>query len=144
MEEKNYLVEELSNDEKAYLKGIIINTRKKYMRENYNYINGSSVQLFECANVEAESVLDEILNRCEKEIKSAMEFEKAMSDQKLYCVVKALSFEEKMVLFSLFKENKPVKQIAIEMKKDRTSIWRIRNRALNKIMRGLIGGTKNV
>lgn len=144
MEEKNYLLEELSNEEKLYLKKIIINTRKKYIRDNYNYINGSNVQLYNCANIEAESVLDEILNRCEKEIKSAMEFEKVMSDQKLYCVVKALSFEEKMVLFSLYKENKPIKQIAIEMKKDRTSIWRIRNRALNKIMRGLIGGTKNV
>ena len=105
MERKNYLVEELSNEEKSYLKRIIINTRKKYIRDNYNYINSSSVQLFDCENIEAESVLDEILNRCEKEIKSAMEFEKVMSDKKLYYVVKALSFDEKMVLFSLYKEN---------------------------------------
>lgn len=89
-------------------------------------------------------MLDEVLNKCEKEIKSAMEFEKVMSDKKLYNVVKALSFEEKMVLFLLYKENKTMNQIALEMKKDRTSIWRIRNKALNKIVRSLIGGEKNV
>lgn len=144
MERKNYLVEALSKEEKSYLRKIIINTRKKYIRDNYNYINNTNVQLYNCANVEAESVLDEVLNKCEKEIKSAMEFEKVMSDKKLYNVVKALSFEEKMVLFSLYKENKTMNQIALEMKKDRTSIWRIRNKALNKIMRRLIGGEKNV
>ncbi len=144
MERRNYLVEALSKEEKSYLKKIIINTRKKYIRDNYNYINNTNVQLYSCADVEAESVLDEVLNKCEKEIKSAMEFEKIMSSEKLYNVVKALSFEEKMVLFSLYKENKTMNQIALEMKKDRTSIWRIRNRALNKIMRRLIGGEKNV
>lgn len=144
MERKSYLVEALSKEEKSYLRKIIINTRKKYIRDNYNYINNTNVQLYNCANVEAESVLDEVLNKCEKEIKSAMEFEKVMSDKKLYNIVKALSFEEKMVLFSLYKENKTINQIALEMKKDRTSIWRIRNKALNKIMRRLIGGEKNV
>ena len=140
MERKDYLVEPLSKEEKSYLKKIIINTRKKYIRDNYNYINSTNVQLFSCADVEAESVLEEVLNKCEREIKSAMEFEKVMSSEKLYNVVKALSFEEKMVLFSLYKEKKTTNQIALEMKKDRTSIWRIRNKALNKIMRRLIGG----
>lgn len=140
MERKDYLVEPLSKEEKSYLKKIIINVRKKYIRDNYNYINSTNVQLFSCTDVEAESVLEEVLNKCEKEIKSAMEFEKIMSSEKLYNVVKALSFEEKMVLFSLYKENKTTNQIALEMKKDRTSIWRIRNKALNKIMRRLIGG----
>lgn len=140
MERKNYLLEPLSKEEKSYLKKIIINTRKKYIRDNYNYINSTNVQLFSCADFEAESVLEEVLNKCEREIKSAMEFEKVMSSEKLYGVVKALSFEEKMVLFSLYKENKTTNQIALEMKKDRTSIWRIRNKALNKIMRRLIGG----
>lgn len=140
MERKDYLVEPLSKEEKSYLKKIIINVRKKYIRDNYNYINSTNVQLFSCADVEAESVLEEVLNKCEREIKSAMEFEKIMSSEKLYNVVKALSFEEKMVLFSLYKENKITNQIALEMKKDRTSIWRIRNKALNKIMRRLIGG----
>lgn len=140
MERKNYLVEPLSNEEKLYLKKVIVNTRKKYIRDNYNYINTTDVQLFNCADVEAESVLEEVINKCEKEIKSAMEFEKAMSSEILYGVVKALSFEEKMVLFSLYKENKTMSQIALEMKRGRTSIWRIRNTALNKIMRKLIGG----
>lgn len=140
MERKNYLVEPLAKEENTYLKKMIINTRKKYIRDNYNYINTTDVQLFNCADVEAESVLEEVLNKCEREIKSAVEFENAMSSKKLYGVVKALSFEEKMVLFSLYKENKTMSQIALEMKRGRTSIWRIRNTALNKIMRKLIGG----
>ncbi len=140
MERKNYLLEPLSNEEKLYLKKMVSNARKKYIRDNYNYINTTDVQLYSCANIEAESVLDEVLNKCEKEIKSAMEFEKVMSSEKLYGVVKALSFEEKMVLFSLYKENKTMQQVALEMKRGRTSIWRIKNTALNKIMRKLIGG----
>ena len=35
MERKNYLVEELSEEEKSYLKRIIINQRKRYIRDNH-------------------------------------------------------------------------------------------------------------
>ena len=39
MERKNYLYEELSKEERGYLKKIVTNTRKKYIKDNYNYIN---------------------------------------------------------------------------------------------------------
>ena len=144
MERKNYLIEKLSNEEKSYLKEIAINARKRYIRENYNYINNKNVNLYDCTNVEADSVLDMVLNKCEKEIESAIEFEKIISDEKLYHIVKVLSLEEKMVLFSLYKENKDIKQIASEMNLERTTIWRIKSKALSEIMDKLLGGRKNV
>ena len=38
MERKNYLQEELSKEEKSYLKKLIINVRKKYIKNNYEWI----------------------------------------------------------------------------------------------------------
>ena len=38
MERKNYLQEELSKEEKSYLKKLIINVRKKYIKNNYEYL----------------------------------------------------------------------------------------------------------
>ena len=144
MERKNYLVEELSEEEKSYLKRIIINQRKRYIRDNYNYINNKNVNICELINVQADSVLEAVINQCEKEIESAVEFEKIISSDKLYYGIKALSLKEKIVLFSLYKQNKTINQIALEMKIDRTTTWRIKSRALDKIMKYLIGGQENV
>ena len=44
----------------------------------------------EVEEIEGESVLDIIINKCENEIKSAVEFEKVISDSKLYYAIKAL------------------------------------------------------
>ena len=49
-----------------------------------------------------------------------------------------------MVLFSLYKENKSINVIAMEMNLERTTIWRIKATALDKIMKYLIGGKRNV
>ena len=140
MERKNYLIEELSEDEKSYLKRIIINERKRYIRDNYNYINSRNVNIYELINVEADSVLEAVINQCEKEIESAVEFEKVFSSDKLYYGIKALSVKEKIVLFSLYKQNKTINQIAKEMQIGRTTAWRIKTTALDKLMKYLIGG----
>ena len=144
MERKNYLVEKLSEEEKSYLKRIIINERKRYIRDNYNYINNKNVNIYELTNVEADSVLEAVINRYEKEVESAVEFEKVFSNDKLYYGIKALSLKEKIVLFSLYKQNKTINQIALEMKTDRTTIWRIKNKTIDKLMKYLIGGKENV
>ena len=94
MERKNYLVEELSKEEKAYLKSIIVNVRKRYIKDNYCYINNQCVSMDEVKEIEGESVLDLIINKCEDEIKSAVEFEKVISDSKLYYAIKALSLRD--------------------------------------------------
>ena len=143
-ERKNYLIEGLSKDETAYLKSIIVNTRKRYIKDNYSYINNQCVSMEEVEEIEGESVLDLIINKCEDEIKSAVEFEKVISDSKLYYAIKALSLREKMVLFSLYKENKSINMIAMEMNLERTTIWRIKAIALDKIMKYLIGGKRDV
>lgn len=144
MVEKNYLVEELSKEEKSYLKKIVINTRKKYIRNNYDIINNRNIDFNCIEDAESESVSDLVINKAEREIKSAMEFEKAISNIKLYNVIKALSSKEKMVLFYLYKENNSINQIANKMQIDRTTVWRINNVILKKIIKSLLGGEKNV
>ena len=139
MERKNYLVEELSNEEKAYLKSIIENTRKKYLRDNYSYITNNIVSICELIP-EEKSVLDTVLSKCEESIKSAVEFEKIISDNNMYKCIKALSLKEKMVLFSLYKEDKNINQIANEMNLSRKAIWSIKNKVLDKIMNSIIRG----
>ena len=51
MERKDYLAEELSKEEKKYLKILILNVRRKYIRDNYNYINNNVIDLYDCVNV---------------------------------------------------------------------------------------------
>lgn len=140
MERKDYLIEKLSNEEKAYLKKIILNARKKYIRDNYDYVNSISMELSGIESVEAESVLDVVVLKCEKEIKSAVEFENLISNIKMYEVIKALSLREKMMLFSLYKEDKPINQVADEMKISRITAWRIKSEALDKVMKAILGG----
>lgn len=144
MERKNYLVEELSQDEKSYLKRTIINERKRYIRDNYNYINSKNANIYDLINVETESVLEAVINKCEEEVKSAVEFEKVISSDRLYYGIKALSLREKIVLFSLYKEHKEINQIAKEINIGRTTAWRIKNTALDKLMQYLIGGKQDV
>lgn len=140
MERKDYLVEELSNEEKSYLKMLVVNTRKKYIRDNYESLNSNNADIYDCINLEGESVLEVVINKCENEIKSAIEFEKVMSNETLYNLVKTLSLREKIVLFSLYKEHKSINQVATEMGIERTTAWRIKSKALDKIAKGLLGG----
>ena len=106
MERKNYLQEELSKEEKSYLKKLIINVRKKYIKNNYEYLNSKEINLDICEDMESSSLFDAVLNKCVDELKSALEFERLFCDEKLYNVAKALSGKEKMVLFALYKEEK--------------------------------------
>lgn len=144
MERKNYLKDELTKEEKLYLKKIIVNTRRLYIRDNYDFINSINIDSYDMEDIEAESLLEAVINKCEKEIESAVEFEKVISDSKLYKAIKALSLKEKIVLFSLYKERKGINQIAKEMQINRTTAWRIKNIALDKLMKYLIGGEENV
>ena len=43
MERKNYLLERLSKEEKSYLKKMIVNVRRKYIRDNYDYLNSKDI-----------------------------------------------------------------------------------------------------
>lgn len=144
MERKNYLQEELSKEEKSYLKKLILNVRRKYIKDNYEYLNSNDVNWDTFEDIECNSLFDAFLNKCVDELKSALEFERLFCDEKLYNVTKALSVKEKMVLFALYKEEKGINQIANEMNVERTTIWRIKNKAQEKILKNLLGGKNNV
>lgn len=144
MGRKNYLVEDLSKEEKSYLRKMIINVRRKYIKDNYDYLNKKDINWDSCANMESESLYEAVLNKCVDELQSALEFERLFCNEKLYNIAKALSLKEKMVLFSLYKEKKSINQIASEMNLERTTIWRIKNKTQNKIVKLLLGGDENV
>ncbi len=144
MERKNYLQEELSKEEKSYLKKLILNVRRKYIKDNYEYLNSKDVNWDTFEDIECSSLFDAVLNKCVDELKSALEFERLFCDEKLYNVTKALSVKEKMVLFALYKEEKGINQIANEMNIERTTVWRIKNKAQEKIIKNLLGGNDNV
>ena len=139
MERKNYLVEDLSNEEKAYLKRIIMTARNKYIKRNYNYINNTYIILDDEITV-GESVLEEVLRKCQNEVKSALEFENLITNPYLYNIVKKLSLREKEVLFYLYKEQKSIKEITKIMRISRSTVERIRKQAQEKIARNLVRG----
>ena len=143
-DKRDYLIEKLTREENIYLKKIVVNARNKYIRDNYDYLQNKSINIDDTLVMDDTSVLDVVIEKCEKEIKSAVEFEKMISNVKLYNVVKALSFKEKMVLFSLYSQNKSINQIAKEMKIARETVWRLKNRTLDKLMKSILGGNKDV
>lgn len=140
MERKDYLVEELSKEEKLYLKRIVMTDKNKYFERNYNYINNTSVFVDGIVSAGEESVLDAVLEKCQEEVKSAREFEKTLSNPSLYNIVKALSLREKEVLFYLYKKQKNINETAVIMGLDRKTIRKYRDEAHRKIAEKLING----
>ncbi len=141
MERKDYLLEKLSNEEKLYLKKLIINVRRKYIRTNYKFINSKYIDYSELNVEDSESLLDTILYKFERELKSASEFEKIIyNNDKLYKIVRALSLKEKTMLFYLYYENISIEQIPKIMNISRATAYRMRESILDKIMKKMLGG----
>lgn len=144
MERKNYLIEGLSKEEKAYLKSIVLSVKNNYLRRNWNHLYGNS-ELKENMIDVSNDLLETIFRNYEEEVKNISEFENLFSNIIIYKTIKALSLKEKMVLFLLYKENKSIAQISSEMRIRRETVWRIKNKAQDKILKNLLqGGTKNV
>ena len=140
MERKDYLVEELSKEEKLYLKRIVMTAKNKYFERNYNYINNTSMFVDGIVSAVEESVLDAVLEKCQEEVKSAREFEKTLSNPSLYNIVKVLSLREKEVLFYLYKKQKNINETDVIMGLDRKTIRKYRDEAHRKIAEKLING----
>ena len=139
MERKDYLSEKLSNEEKLYLKTLIINVRKKYIRTNYKFINSKCIDYSELNIEDSESLLDTILYKFERELKSASEFEKIIyNNDKLYKIVRALSLKEKTMLFYLYYEEKEIKEVSKIMNISLATAYRRKEQLLNKIMKRLL------
>ena len=140
MERKNYLQNQLTKEEKLYLKRIIMTARNKYIEKNYDYLNNTSMLIEETVFVKEESVLDAVLQRCQEEVNSAVEFEKAMSNPILYNVVKALSLREKEVLFYLYKKQKTILETSKIMNIGLSTVTRLRDKAQSKIVEKIVKG----
>ena len=141
-EKKNYLIEKLSKEEKAYIKRTVMTARNIYFRDNYDDINNTTMLLNDETAIEEESVLEKVLNRCQEEIESAVQFENVMSDPKLYNIVKELSLKEKEVLFYLYKKQKTMNETAQIMNLTRKTLRKYRNEAQKKIIEKLVNGGK--
>ena len=139
MERKDYLLEKLSNEEKLYLKKLIINVRRKYIRTNYKFINSKCIDYSELNIEDSESIFDTLIYKLDKELNSAMEFEKLISNEKLYKIIRALSLKEKMMLFYLYKEEKDIYEVAKIMNISLATAYRLKNQALDFLMRKFIG-----
>ena len=139
MKRKDYLLEKLWNEEKLYLKTLIVNVRRKYIRDNYRLINGKYIDYSELKLEDSESIFDTLIHKFDKELKSAMEFEKLISNEKLYKIIRALSLKEKMMLFYLYKEEKDIYEVAKIMNISLATAYRLKNQALDFIMRKFIG-----
>ena len=140
MERKNYLQNQLTKEEKLYLKRIIMTARNKYIEKNYDYLNNTSMLIEETVLVKEESVLDAVLQRCQEEVNSAVEFEKTMSNPILYNVVKALSLREKEVLFYLYKKQKTIVETSKIMNIGLSTVTRLRDKAQSKIVEKIVKG----
>ena len=141
---RDYLVAKLTRYEKEYLRKVAVSTRNKYIRNNYDYLNIKTVELSDKIPSGDIPVFEMVANKCDAEIKIAERFEDIISDEMLYKKVKALSLKEKMVLFSLYCKRKNINQIAKEMNLARETIWRVKNRAINKLIKSDFGVKENV
>ena len=141
MERKDYLKEELSKEEKVYLKTLIVNVRNRYIRKNYKFINNMFIEYSEMEITDSESLLDTILHKFERELKSAIEFEKIIyNNDKLYKIIGALSEKEKTMLFYLYYEEKEIKEVSEIMNISLATAYRRKEQLLNKIMKRLLKG----
>ena len=145
MERKNYLTEELSKEEKAYLKRIIMTAKNKYFEKNNDYINNTTMLIDEIVPASEYSILDTILERCQQEVDSVIEFEKTLLNPKLYNIIKALSLCEREVLFNLYWKERSITETAERMQLDRKTVRKYRDRAQTIITEKLLnGGDKDV
>lgn len=140
MERKNYLVEELSNEEKAYLKALVINKAKEFLRKNWRDLKGEVINFSDSIEVNYTLNINDPFSAVEETAYGIDDFEKIASSKELYYLLKALSKKEKTVLFLLCKKNKPIKEIAYEMKRSRETVWRNEKKTTNKLAKKLKKG----
>ena len=138
MEDKNYLKESLSKEEKSDLKRIIMTARNKFFEKNYAVINYRNASIDDTVIKDEISMVDVIIEKYQDDIESAMEFERVFSNPKLYRIVKALSLKEKEVLFYLYKEQKSLTETSRIMKVSLSTIIRLRDKAHSKIIINLL------
>lgn len=136
----------LSNQEKAYLRRIVINTRNEYLKTE-KYKGYEEIELIEELDysVYMQNKIEESIDNIDNAKIVSNSIENIFSDEIIMKNVKALTLREKLVLFSYYFENNTDQEIgkALNLKGD--TVRKIRVRALEKIRKNLTGGgNKNV
>lgn len=135
------MVKKFTKEERSYIKETVRSAKIEYLKKNTKFFEKESCELQENIVDEQCSVLDIVINKCEEEINSAIEFEKAFSDVKIYKVIKALSYNEKMMLFYLYQKNKSVRETAKLQNIDKDTVRRRRDKIL-KIIENILEDEK--
>lgn len=129
---KDYTKVSLTMYEKKYLECIVVNTKNMYLRKNRELIDNPTISLNEKVIFLEEDSFEKIEIEEQNNVKKE-DFEKSFTNPDLYDVVKALSNEEKDVLFYLFQEKSNISKIAEKENKNRRTIRKHRDNAFNKI-----------
>lgn len=158
MERKNYLCENLTEEEIKYIRGIIWKSARKCRRDNYkrNYMEGTSID-DENINEKVLMVedrynfLDRILVSENKELRPYTHAEqcnivKAMDniacESGLSAYMKQLTFKEKLVVFLLYERCYKVNEVAKLLNIDRTTVT-YRDNCIKEKIRTMKGLMKN-
>ena len=164
MNRKNYLYEDLTEEEKKYIRGIIWKSARKCRRDNYKRNQVESVSIFDenidqrLLMVEDEySFLDRILlseySKAEIELKpyTIIEQRKIVSildniarESGLEKYIRQLTFKEKLVVFLLYIKGYKIKEVAQLLDISRKTVKYREDCIKEKIrtMRGLIENGK--
>lgn len=164
MERKDYLYENLTEEEKKYIRGIIWKSARKCRRDNYKRNQLESTSIFDenidqrLLMVEDEySFLDRILvsnySKAELELKpytfeEQKNIVKALDniahESDLYIYIEQLTFKEKLVVFLLYIKGYQVNEVAQLLNISRKTV-NYRDNCVKekiKIMKGMIGNGK--
>lgn len=121
----------MTEREKGFILGIILNTKNDYLKK-YKYSKIQYVELEDDTNIESSDNVERIVEENFDATLLPNELEKIFKDRKLNKIVKALTNEQRSVLF-LFSKGKSDKEIAKELNKNMHAINKMKNRTFNKI-----------
>ncbi len=123
----------LNGKEKAALVTIARRTRSDYLKSNnYTYLEDDIDMLDDNIFVSEENIENDYEKKYDREI-CAYEMEKVFSDPFLLRSSKALTYREKLVLFSYFWEETTDEKIGRLLHIKGDTVRKIRNRAIKKI-----------
>jgi DNA-binding NarL/FixJ family response regulator len=126
---KNYLEEELSPEEKVYLKKIIISARNNYIEKNSKYIKNEFVPI---EDIDIVSIEQEDMSNIENFIDDISNIHRVFTNEKIANIAKQFSGKEKKVLLSLYHQ-KTINEIAQELGIYRGTVREIRNNIKRKL-----------
>lgn len=148
---KDYLKEKLSEDEKAFIYGIVRNTALKFIREFTKIqerevfsLDGDNAPEDLLIDYNSTNLIDEILERkisrdivalkpysqYEKE-RIVKTLENIAVESELNKFIAPLTFNEKLVVFLLYMQHYDINTISILLNVNRSTIWR-RDRSIKK------------